>query len=102
MAEENGDHEMADATAGASVNGSEGTGYRKEKNRLRVVRNQPAVRLHAEYLMCFQLQGSTDSAASFAFEREDHTLGNALRYLITKKYDLPLQPPQQRMTGADC
>lgn len=33
-----------------------------------------------------QLAGSTDTAASFAFEKEDHTLGNALRYLITKKY----------------
>ena len=25
-------------------------------------------------------------AASFAFENEDHTLGNALRYMIMKKY----------------
>ena len=33
-----------------------------------------------------QLPGSTDHAASFAFEKEDHTLGNALRYMIMKKY----------------
>ena len=33
----------------------------------------------------YQLPGSSDTAASFALEREDHTLGNALRYLITKK-----------------
>jgi len=33
-----------------------------------------------------QLPGSTDTAASFEFEREDHTLGNALRWIIMKKY----------------
>lgn len=33
-----------------------------------------------------QLPGSSDTAASFEFEREDHTLGNALRYMIMKKY----------------
>jgi DNA-directed RNA polymerase I and III subunit RPAC2 len=31
------------------------------------------------------LQGSTDTAASFQFDEEDHTLGNALRYIIMKK-----------------
>ena len=35
-----------------------------------------------------QLRGSTDTAASFAFEKEDHTLGNALRYLISKNPDV--------------
>ena len=35
----------------------------------------------------FQLPGSTETAASFAFEKEDHTLGNALRYMILKKCD---------------
>jgi len=34
------------------------------------------------------LPGSTDTAASFALEREDHTLGNSLRYLITKNPDV--------------
>lgn len=33
-----------------------------------------------------QLPGSTDSAASFEFIDENHTLGNALRYVIMKKY----------------
>ena len=33
-----------------------------------------------------QLPGSSDFAASFEFEGEDHTLGNALRYIIMKKY----------------
>jgi DNA-directed RNA polymerase I and III subunit RPAC2 len=32
-----------------------------------------------------QLPGSSETAASFALEKEDHTLGNSLRYLITKK-----------------
>ncbi|KAI9646705.1 RNA polymerase subunit AC19 [Ciborinia camelliae] len=32
------------------------------------------------------LPGSTDTAASFEFKKEDHTLGNALRYIIMKKY----------------
>jgi len=34
------------------------------------------------------LPGSSDTAASFAFEREDHTLGNALRYMIMKNPDV--------------
>jgi hypothetical protein len=32
-----------------------------------------------------QLPGSSDTAASFQLEGEDHTLGNALRYIIMKK-----------------
>jgi DNA-directed RNA polymerase I and III subunit RPAC2 len=32
------------------------------------------------------LPGSTDTAASFEFIDEGHTLGNALRYIIMKKY----------------
>ena len=32
-----------------------------------------------------QLPGASDTAASFEFEGEDHTLGNALRYVIIKK-----------------
>jgi len=30
------------------------------------------------------LPGASDTAASFEFEAEDHTLGNALRYMIMK------------------
>jgi len=30
------------------------------------------------------LPGSTETAASFEFKQEDHTLGNALRYIIMK------------------
>ncbi|KAL2007288.1 hypothetical protein VTN00DRAFT_8726 [Thermoascus crustaceus] len=31
------------------------------------------------------LPGATETAASFQFEDEGHTLGNALRYIIMKK-----------------
>ncbi|KAH7170527.1 DNA-directed RNA polymerase [Dactylonectria macrodidyma] len=34
------------------------------------------------------LPGSTDTAASFEFIDEGHTLGNALRYIVMKKYAL--------------
>ena len=38
-----------------------------------------------------QLPGSTPTAASFEFRDEGHTLGNALRYIIMKKWvALPL------------
>lgn len=33
----------------------------------------------------FKLPGSTETAASFEFTNEDHTLGNALRHIIMKK-----------------
>ncbi|KAL8925193.1 MAG: hypothetical protein Q9172_002347 [Xanthocarpia lactea] len=31
------------------------------------------------------LPGASDTAASFQFDQEDHTLGNALRFMIMKK-----------------
>lgn len=34
------------------------------------------------------LPGSSDTAASFEFKNEDHTLGNALRYIIMKNPDV--------------
>lgn len=34
------------------------------------------------------LKNSTDTAASFEFKNEDHTLGNALRYIIMKNPDV--------------
>lgn len=36
-----------------------------------------------------KLSGSTATAASYQFQDEDHTLGNALRYIIMKKYACP-------------
>lgn len=38
------------------------------------------------YWLLGKLPGSTEMAASYAFEKEDHTLGNALRYIIMRKY----------------
>ncbi|KXT01412.1 hypothetical protein AC578_9512 [Pseudocercospora eumusae] len=63
------DTEMQDATGGAEANGA-GEDFAFEKQRLRL------------------LPGSTTTAASFAFEKEDHTLGNALRYMIMKNPDV--------------
>jgi DNA-directed RNA polymerase subunit L len=36
-------------------------------------------------LILHQLPGATETAVSFQIEKEDHTLGNALRYFINKK-----------------
>lgn len=36
------------------------------------------------------LPGASDTAASFEFEAEDHTLGNALRYMIMKNPEVEL------------
>lgn len=93
--QENGgaaDHEMQDAVAGAEVDGAEVEVV--EPQRLRVV----CLFLSAFPLNLLlgsteyepdtdkkQLPGSTDTAASFEFTREDHTLGNALRWIIMKK-----------------
>ncbi|KAF2457196.1 DNA-directed RNA polymerase, partial [Lineolata rhizophorae] len=35
-----------------------------------------------------KLPGSTETAASFEFSNEDHTFGNALRYIIMKNPDV--------------
>lgn len=50
-----------------------------------------------------KLDGSTDTAASFQIDGEDHTLGNALRYLIMKNpevefcgYSIP-HPSEDKM-----
>ncbi|RMX90711.1 hypothetical protein D0868_14417 [Hortaea werneckii] len=66
MAQTDADQEMRDAASGAEA----GEEIVVEKQRLRL------------------LPGSSDTAASFAFEREDHTLGNALRYMIMKNPDV--------------
>ncbi|KAH0373265.1 hypothetical protein KCU65_g630, partial [Aureobasidium melanogenum] len=68
MATTNGDHEMADAVVGAEVDAADVE--LAEPQRIRV------------------LPGSTDTAASFEFTKEDHTLGNALRYIIMKNPDV--------------
>lgn len=37
-----------------------------------------------------QLPGAEEGSASFEIKGEDHTLGNALRYIIMKKYVIAL------------
>lgn len=76
----NGDHEMGDAAAGAEIDAP----VKPEKQRLRLVRDPKLASAIVETNIR-QLPGSSDTAASFAFEKEDHTLGNALRYMIMKK-----------------
>lgn len=81
------DVDMIDAAAGAQVDGMSADAP-PEKQRLRVVCRISYFRKgwisESDYV---QLPGSTDTAASFEFEKEDHTLGNALRWIIMKKYD---------------
>jgi DNA-directed RNA polymerase I and III subunit RPAC2 len=72
---------MADAAAGAEIDAP----ARPERQRLRLVRRSRITTLRNYWLIGNQLPGSSDTAASFAFEKEDHTLGNALRYIIMKK-----------------
>lgn len=85
---------MADTQMSGVDETNDGTGAgtgvdetpRRQRNRLRVVR---AKLLRSDVLgtilILLQLPGSTDTAASFEFEQEDHTLGNALRWIIMKK-----------------
>ena len=42
--------------------------------------------------MMYQLPGASQTAASFQFEDEDHTLGNTLRFMIMKKYAVSSSP----------
>ena len=64
-----------------------------EEQRVRIVREVSYILpVWQSSLTDFQLPGSTDTAASFEFKKEDHTLGNALRYIIMKKYDLLSTP----------
>ena len=71
---------MGDAAAGAEIDAP----VKPEKQRLRLVRDPKRASAIVETNIR-QLPGSSDTAASFAFEKEDHTLGNALRYMIMKK-----------------
>ena len=47
-----------------------------------------------------QLSGSTETAASFQFDGEDHTLGNALRYIIHKKCVIVFCTHEEKLTNA--
>lgn len=60
----------------------------EQRIRIRVV-SQPTVTGQGSLqslTRSLKLPGASDTAASFEFEGEDHTLGNALRYMIMKKY----------------
>lgn len=77
------DADMEDDTCGNEEEEEE-----TEVQRVKIVR--PFVRAHSQHvgvkeLTGPQLPGSTDTAASFEFTDEGHTLGNALRYIIMKK-----------------
>lgn len=48
-----------------------------------------------QMFMDAQLPGASETAASFEFLNEDHTLGNALRYIIMKKYHHPPRHDEQ-------
>lgn len=53
---------------------------------IRLVRNKLVYNFFQASLTSYlQLPGASDTAASFEFEAEDHTLGNALRYIIMQK-----------------
>lgn len=48
-----------------------------------------------------QLPGSTETAASFQFDNEGHTFGNALRFAIMKKWDSSLTAQNGRADLVD-
>ncbi|MCJ1459247.1 RNA polymerase subunit AC19 [Mycoblastus sanguinarius] len=69
------DHPLGSEPAGdenAAINNSEEAFVDMNEQRIRV------------------LAGASDTAASFEFEAEDHTLGNALRYMIMKNPEVEL------------
>ena len=88
---------MSDAPAASSLHEEEDpnpTNLAFNEQRIRIVRVPPLgpanSPLHATLTLYLQLPGSSDTAASFEFKKEDHTLGNALRYIIMKKYAVSL------------
>lgn len=81
------DHEMSEAPASASAGAFEHIHVDEDGNPMA-----------DEVLVAFNsaqnvriLPGSSDTAASFEFTGEDHTLGNALRWIVMKKCVLFLQ-----------
>jgi DNA-directed RNA polymerase I and III subunit RPAC2 len=57
-----------------------------DEQRIRIVSSiWPADFIYSMLIINFQLPGASETAASFEFQKEDHTLGNALRYIIMKK-----------------
>ena len=84
---QNQDKEMVDETA--STKHPDGLDEDEEPGQsvFRPVRGNHSISSHTiSKLTDFKLQGSTARAASYEFKNEDHTLGNALRHIIMKKY----------------
>jgi DNA-directed RNA polymerase I and III subunit RPAC2 len=84
---QNQDEVMADATAGAErPDGLAEEDEEQVQRVIRIVRVNYSICSHTiSKLTNFKLPGSTETAASFEFTNEDHTLGNALRHIIMKK-----------------
>lgn len=81
------EQEMADVTAGTKR--SDGLAEEDEEpvqRLIRIVSLNHSIYSHTmSKLTKFKLPGQTETAASFEFTNEDHTLGNALRHIIMKK-----------------
>ena len=81
-------HEGADEVMDEAVEEEEEEEEEEEKQRVRLVSIGAPVPLASCNVLTRnrKLPGSTPTAASFEFLQEGHTLGNALRYIIMKKY----------------
>jgi len=75
--------ETAGATAAADDDVSMREVYTPEYAAVQEDFNNPALLAFEEQRIRI-LPGSSQTAASFQFQKEDHTLGNALRYIIMK------------------
>jgi len=87
MAEPIHDEEMPDTTAGVEQrNGEIDENDRAEPitKTIRIVCIK-SLTSDGKLTLIIKLPGSTETAASFEFTNEDHTLGNALRHIIMKK-----------------
>ncbi|MCJ1476916.1 RNA polymerase subunit AC19 [Lambiella insularis] len=83
------DQSIPDAAANSEVPKAAGEIVELGKQRVRVVRflSHPKTTVNSNDGHP-QLPGASDTAASFEFEGEDHTLGNALRYMIMKNLEV--------------
>jgi len=78
---------MVDATAGAERPDELAEEEEPVQRVIKIVCLNISICSHTiSKLTRFKLPGSTETAASFEFTNEDHTLGNALRHIIMKKY----------------
>lgn len=88
MASHEQDEAMVDAEPTGQTPGGESEVVEEIQDtldRIRMVRSH-IHKFEHQKLIYLKLPGGTDTAASFEFVEEDHTLGNALRHIIMKKY----------------